>query len=35
MTTIELIKTLREQTGAGMTDCKKAIEACKRGLNNK
>ena len=28
MTTIELIKTLREQTGAGMSDCKKAIEAC-------
>ena len=32
MTTIELIKTLREQTGAGMTDCKKAIEACEGDL---
>ena len=32
MTTIELIKTLREQTGAGMSDCKKAIEACEGDL---
>ncbi len=27
MTLTELIKVLREQTGAGMLDCKKALEA--------
>ena len=28
MTTSEMIKQLRERTGAGMLDCKKALEAC-------
>ena len=26
--TTELIKTVREKSGAGMLDCKKALEAC-------
>ena len=25
---IELIKELRDRTGAGMMDCKRALEAC-------
>ena len=26
--TTDLIKTVREKSGAGMLDCKKALEAC-------
>ena len=28
--TASMVKDLREATGAGMMDCKKALEACKR-----
>ena len=28
MITAEMVKNLRESTGAGMMDCKKALEAC-------
>lgn len=32
MTTMELIKTLRDRTGAGLTDCKKALVECNEDL---
>ena len=28
MVTASMVKELREKTGAGMLDCKKALEAC-------
>ena len=32
MSTMELIKTLRDRTGAGLTDCKKALVECNEDL---
>ncbi len=32
MSTMELIKTLRDRTGAGLTDCKKALTECNNDL---
>ena len=34
MITAQLVKDLREKTGAGMMDCKKALEACEGNMEN-